>query len=171
MQRLTGSDLTHEQYAESLATMYRPHERLERMVHESRHLFEAKLGLSKRLELLEADLFDLGRPIPPASQIPANSSDERAAWWGRVYVLEGSRQGSRFIARCIESSLGSSVPCRFFGEATALHEHGALLATLERELEDREALEQAVASARAAFAAYKAALDAFGCGKADVELH
>ncbi len=165
MQRLTGSDLTREQYAASLAAMYRPHERLERMVHESRHLFESKLGLSKRLELLEADLFDLGCPVPPASQIPPDPSHERAAWWGRVYVLEGSRQGSKFIARCIESSLGDSVPCRFFGEATALDRHGALLATLEGELEDHEAFEQAVASARAAFAAYQAELDAFGCGK------
>lgn len=171
MMRLTGGGLTREQYAESLATMYRPHARLERLVHESRHHFELEFELSARLGLLAADLFDLGRPVPPVLQIPPDSSDGRAAWWGRVYVLEGSRQGSAVIAERIDSSLGDSVPCRFFGEAMALHEHGALLATLERELEDQEALEQAVRSARAAFAAYKAELDAFGCGTGNVEMH
>ncbi|RFF29011.1 MULTISPECIES: biliverdin-producing heme oxygenase [unclassified Wenzhouxiangella] len=170
MQRLTSSDLSRAQYAESLAAMHRPHAQLERQVHESRHHPGSGLELSARLERLEADLFELGRPVPPLSQNRLEDSDERAAWWGRVYVLEGSRQGSAVIAKCIHSSLGDTVPCRFFGEATAPHDYAVLLATLEHELEEDEALEQAVASARAAFTAYKAGLDFLESGKHDVQL-
>lgn len=170
MQRLIGSDLTREQYAESLAAMFRPHARLERLVHESRHHSESGLELSARVELLEADLFELGWPVHPVSQIMPDPLDGRAAWWGRVYVLEGSRLGRAVIARCIHSSLGDTAPYRFFGEATVPDDHGALLATLERELEDPDDLEQAVASARGAFADYKAELDAFDCGERNVEM-
>lgn len=163
MQRLVSSDLTREQYAESLAAMYLPHARLERLVHGSRHHLESGLGLSARRELLEADLSELGWPLPPISPIP-DPQDGLAAWWGRVYVLEGSRQGSAVLIRFIHSSLGVTVPSRFFGGvATVSDHHGGLLATLERELQDPDDLEQAVASARAAFAAYEAELDAFHC--------
>ncbi len=171
LQRLTGSDLAREQYAESLAAMYRPQALLERLVLESRHHVETGLGLSPRLELLEADLFDLGRPIPPILQTPPDSSDERASWWGRVYVLEGSRLGSAVIARCIQSSLGDTVPRRFFGKSAVTADYRGLLAMLERELEDLEALDQAAASARAAFAAYQSDLDAFDNGERVVEVH
>lgn len=170
MQRLTGSDLTREQYAESLTAMYRPHGRLERRVHESPHHIESGLELTARLERLEADLLELDRPVPPVSKVLPDPSDERAAWWGRVYVLEGSRQGSAVIAARIHASLGDTVPCRYFGEAMVHHDFSALLARLERELKGQDALEQAVASARAAFAAYKTELDAFDCGKRAVEM-
>ena len=170
LRRLTGRDLTREQYAETLAGMYRPHARLERWVHASRHHFESGLELSPRLARLETDLVELGQPAPPASPTPPDYADGRAAWWGRVYVLEGSRHGSAVIARCIRSSLGDSVPCRFFGEALIPGAFSALLATLERELQDEDALAQAVAGAREAFADYKAALDAFDCGKGAVEM-
>ncbi|MGM0553690.1 MAG: biliverdin-producing heme oxygenase [Pseudomonadota bacterium] len=170
MQRLTGSDLTREQYAETLAGIYRPHARLERWVHESRHRFESELELSPRLAQLEADLVELGRPVLPASQTGPDLPDGRAAWWGRVYVLEGSRQGSAVIARCIRSSLDDSVPCRFFGEALIPGAFSTLLATLERELQDEDDLAQAVAGAREAFADYTAALDVFDCGKRAVEV-
>ncbi len=170
MQRLTSSELTCEQYAESLAAMYRPHAWLEQRVHQSRHHFETRLHLSPRLELLEADLLELGWPVPAVSPTPAEPSDGRASWWGRVYVLEGSRQGSAVIARCIQSSLFDTVPCRFFSEARISGEYDTLLAILEHELEAHEALEQAVASARAAFAAYRAELEAFDSMKGDVEM-
>ena len=170
MQRLTGSELTREQYAESLAAMYRPHAWLERLVHESRHHFESGLELSPRLELLEADLVELGWPIPVIEQCLPDSSGGRAAWWGRVYVLEGSRQGSAVIARCLQSSLCDTVPYRFFDNARMSDDYSTLLATLERELEDDEALEHAVTSARAAFAIYREELDAFDSGKRGVEL-
>lgn len=170
LQRLTRKDLTREQYAESLAAMYRPHARLERLVHDSRHHADSGLELSARLELLAADLHELGCSVPPISRISSDPVDGRAAWWGRVYVLEGSRQGSAVIARCIRSAaLGDTLPCRFFGEAMARYDHAALLATLERELSSHDALDQAVASARAAFMAYKSGLDAFGCGERMVE--
>lgn len=109
-------------------------------------------------------------PSPPVSQTPPDLSDGRAAWWGRVYVLEGSRQGSALIARCIHSSLGDTVPCRFFGETIVPDDFGRLLATLERELEVEDALAQAVAGAREAFADYKAELDAFDSRKRAVEM-
>lgn len=170
LQRLTSLELTREQYAESLAAMYRSHGQLERLVHESRHHVESGLELSPRLALLAADLVELGWPVSPVLQTRPAPSDGRAAWWGRVYVLEGSRQGSAFIARCIQSSLCDTVPCRFFGEARILDNFSALLLALARELDDPEALKQAVASARAGFAAYKSELDAFDGRKRDTEI-
>lgn len=167
MQRLTVSDLTREQYAESLAAMYPAHVRIERLVHESRHHLESGLKLSARQTLLEADLIELGRPVPPVSHLPLDPLEGRAAWWGWVYVLEGSRRGGAVIARRIHSNLGDTVPCRFFADAMAPDDHHALLARLERELEDHDDLERAVASAQAAFALYKAELDAFDGGKRD----
>jgi heme oxygenase (biliverdin-IX-beta and delta-forming) len=169
LQRLTDSELTREQYAESLAAMYRPHAWLERRVHESRHHFKSGLQLSPRLALLEADLLELGCTIPLISQTSPDLADERASWWGRVYVLEGSRQGSAVIARCIQSSLYDTVPYRFFSGAKLSDDYSNLLAILERELEDHESLQQAVASAQAAFAAYKAGLDAFDARQGDIE--
>lgn len=171
LQRLTARDLTRAQYAQSLAAMYAPHVRLERRVHDSRHHLESGLALSPRQEHLKADLAELGWPVPPASQVTPDPADGRAAWWGRVYVLEGSRQGSAVIARCIHASLGGSVPLRFFAVATAPGGHSALLATLTRALEDDDALEQAIAGARAAFADYNAGLDAFDCEKRGVGTH
>lgn len=170
LQRLLGPDLELDQYAESLAALYRPHVQLERLVHESPHHAESGFELSARVERLEADLRELGWSLPPVPHIPPAPSDERATWWGRVYVLEGSRQGSAVIARCIQSSLRDTVPCRFFGEGTISDDHNSLFATLEQELRGHAALEQAVASARAAFTAYKVELDAFACGKRDVEM-
>ncbi|WP_373066768.1 biliverdin-producing heme oxygenase [Thioalkalivibrio sp.] len=146
MQCLTGSGLTCEQHAESLVAMCRPHAQL------------------------EADLVELGQPIPPASQMRPDLSDGQVAWWGRVYVLEGSRQGSAVIARCVHCSLGDSVPCRFFGGTIVPEDFSRLLATLEHELEDEDAFEQAVAGAREAFADYRAELDAFDSRKRDFEL-
>ena len=171
LQRLTARDLTRAQYAQSLAAMYAPHVRLERLVHDSRHHLESGLALSARQEHLEADLAQLGWPVPRASQLTPDPADGRAAWWGRVYVLEGSRQGSAVIARCIHTSLGDAVPCRFFAGATAPGDRRTLLATLTRALEDDDALEQAVASARTAFAGYKAGLDGFDCEKRGVRTH
>ena len=171
LQRLTARDLTRAQYAQSLAAMYAPHVRLEQLVHDSRHHVESGLTLSARRKPLEADLLELGWPVPPMLQMPPDPPDGRAAWWGRVYVLEGSRQGSAVIARCIHASLGGSVPLRFFAVATAPGGHSALLATLTRALEGDDTLEQAVASARATFADYKAGLDAFDCEKRGVGTH
>lgn len=168
MQRLVESDLTREQYAESLAAMYRPHARLEQLVHDSSHHSGAGLELSARRKLLEADLLDLGWPAAPALPNPLEPVAGRAAWWGRVYVLEGSRLGGAVIARRIRSSLGDSVPIRFFGQAIAPDGFAALLVMLERALQGQDDLEQAVAGAQAAFGAYKAELDAFDGGKCGI---
>jgi len=161
LRRLTGPDLTREQYAESLAAMSLPHARLERLVHLSRHHAETRLELAPRFALLEADLTELSWPVPAVCQFPADTLDARAAWWGQVYVLEGSRRGGAFIGRCIQSSLGDTVPCHFFSGSTGNDSGDALFARLEYELKDPEALEHAAASARAAFATFKADLDAF----------
>lgn len=161
LQRLTGRDLTREQYAESLAAMYCPHVRLERLVHESGHRLASGLQLSTRVHLLEADLLELGCSVPVVSQIPSDGPESRASWWGRVYVLEGSRRGAAVIARRIRSSLGGSAPLDFFDDAPMPDRHGAWHARLEHALEAPDQLEQACASARAAFADYQAGLDAF----------
>lgn len=163
MQRLIETNLTLDSYAESLAAMYRPHVRLERLVHESRHHFESGLELSSRVAALDADLLKLGwtAPVPALPHISPGVADTRAAWWGKVYVLEGSRLGAEVIARCIRSSLGDSAPCRFFSEATHAGKLSALTELLERELAGLEDLEQAEASARAAFASYAEDLDLF----------
>lgn len=169
MQRLTGRDLSREQYAQSLAAMYRPHARLERMVHASSHRSESTLGLTARLALLEADLLELGWPVPPVPDVPLDAMGGRAAWLGRVYVLEGSRLGGALIARRLKSSLGSAAPCRFFGATMRPDDRDALLAMLDRELEAHAELERAIAGARAAFATYKDDLDAFDCRQPTVE--
>lgn len=166
LQRLTDSDLTREQYAESLAAMYRPHVQLERLVHGSRHLFASGLKLSTRRRLLEADLLELGRPVPALPPSLPDPLNGRAAWWGRVYVLEGSRLGGAFIARRVRSWLGDSVPCRFLAETLAPDLQRAMQVMRERQLEAPEALDQAVAGARAAFAAYQVGLDCFDSGPA-----
>lgn len=169
LRRLTSRELTREQYAESLAAMYRPHAQLERLVHRSRHHLASGLKLSPRLAMLEADLHELNWPVPPISQPPRDPVDQRAAWWGRVYVLEGSRLGSAVIAKCIQSSLCDIAPCHFFGDARIGGINNTLLASLESELEDHASLALAVTSAQAAFAAYQAELDAFDCGSHDIE--
>lgn len=165
MQRLIGSDLNLDSYAESLAAMYRPHVRLERLVHESRHRLESGLDLSSRVAALEADLLELGSPVPVLPHTTQGVGDTRAAWWGRVYVLEGSRLGAEVIARCIRTSLGDAAPCRFFSEATHGGAPNALTEMLERALLGDEDLEQAEASARAAFASYADDLDVFAANE------
>lgn len=161
LQRLMAGGLTREQYAESLAAMYRPHVRLEQQVHGSPQHFDSGLKLSTRVQHLEADLSGLGWPVPSVAHTPPDPLEGRAAWWGRVYVLEGSRQGGLVIARQIRSSLGPSVPCRFFGEATEPGSRDARIAMCERELENCDELDLAIASACAAFADYQDGLDAF----------
>lgn len=170
LRQLTGGGLTRELYAESLAAMYRPHVRLERRVHESSHHADSGLRLAARQELLEADLSQLGCPAPEVSHIPRDPLEARAAWLGWVYVLEGSRLGGRVIARRIHSILGDAVPSRFFGAVLVPDERNAVLAMCERELVGRGGLEQAVAGARAAFAAYKDDLDAYVCAEHDVAM-
>ncbi len=166
MRRLTGGELTREMYAETLAAMYRPHLRLERLVHDSNHHVESGLALSARRQLLEADLLALGWPIPACTiaHVPLDPSLGRAAWWGRLYVLEGSRQGGAVIAKCITRSLGNSAPRRFLGEEYPTDKRNALRARLETELEHDADLDQAVASAGAAFADYLIDLEAFPRG-------
>lgn len=166
LKRLMDSPLTHDQYAQSLAAIYRSHAGLERRVHESRHHLASGFTLDARLEFLQADLAELGVGIPSAPETARLPLEARAAWWGRVYVLEGSRQGGAVIAGRLRSSLGETVPCRFFGAAPLPREHEALLAMRGRDLEGHEELEQAVASAREAFADYKAGLDAFDRARA-----
>ncbi len=160
LRRLTASDLTREQYADALAAMHRPHAQLERLVHGSRHHAESGLNLGPRLDLLEADLRELRRPVPAAPRLLDAGSDDRAAWWGRVYVLEGSRLGGAFIATRVRSSLGTTVPSRFFAAAMASDAPAAMQAMRARELADPVELKRALASAVAAFAAYQAGLDA-----------
>lgn len=161
LRRLLSSDLSRERYAQSLAALHGPHLRLEQQVHQSQHHAGSGLALSARGDLLQADLLELGWTAKRVPHAPPDPLESRAAWWGRVYVLEGSRLGGAFIARRLRSSLGGFAPCRFFG---ALDEPGltAALSTLrERELALDEDLEMAIASAQLAFSDYRDGLDGF----------
>jgi len=161
LQRLVRNGLTLVQYTESLAAMYRPHACLERQVFNEPWARESGLSLSLRLGRLADDLTALECPIPPLPAPIEHQPAGRAAWCGRLYVLEGSRLGSVFIARQLHASLGDGIPCRFFGEAEAVDVRGALKAMLERELADRKALEKAAEAACMAFYEYRIGLDEF----------
>ncbi len=166
MQQLLAGGLTRELYVQSLVAMVLPHAWLERQVLDSPHHSATGLGLSPRLGLLEADLLALGGRVPPVPVPAPDPGESRAAWWGRVYVLEGSRMGSAVIARRLRSVLGEDLPCRFFGDEVAAEEQAALVAKRDQALASNEDLELALASARAAFAAYSAGLDALPAGPA-----
>lgn len=148
MQQLLASGLTRELYAQSLAAMVLPHTWLERQVLESPHHSATGLGLSPRLGLLEADLLALGGHVLPTPAPAPDPRESRAAWWGRVYVLEGSRKGGAVIARRLRLVLGKDVPCGFFGDESVSADEAALVAMRDQALASNEDLEEALASAR-----------------------
>ena len=162
---LTGPDLTASNYAESRASPWSlPHARLERMVHlQSPSLPRpGSSWLHVRATGSRPDRTELAG-FRPVCQFPADTLDARAAWWGQVYVLDGSRRGGVFLsADAFKSSLvATRCLATFFSGSTGHDGSDALFARLEYELKDPEALEHAAASARAAFATFKADLDAF----------
>lgn len=111
-------------------------------------------GWRGRTAALRQDLRDLAI-APPASITPL-IPDGHAARWGALYVLEGSRLGGAVLARRVPDGL----PAAFLGAA---HRPGAwrdLLARLDAlELSGPE-LVQAVAGAKAVFAAFARSAEA-----------
>lgn len=167
LHRLLSPGLTIEGYGDALNALYLPHAALERQVHDSPWSTSSEVPLAPRRRLLAADMASLGRGTPPLP-VRARSPDEsEAAWLGQVYVLEGSRLGSAVIARQVRTSLGLQVPLRFFEAGISAAQWQALCALMDQGLPGPQALARAVASARAAFEAYRLGLDAaFAAGVA-----
>lgn len=123
----------------------------------------ARLGLSDglspmRLPDLQADLRALGIDRPPAApELPLLSASTPAALLGLRYVLEGSRLGGELLARQIRLQLGDTAPLAFFA-APAGRQHWQCFIEQARQLPvDAEARQQAMRSARQAFALFREA--------------
>jgi len=107
-----------------------------------------------RTAAILTDLHDLGRAAP-AAIAPAIGSGA-AARWGAVYVLEGSRLGGAVLARQVPPGL----PAAFLG---AVHPSGAwrdLLARIDAANPAPAAQADAIAAAKATFAAFASAASA-----------
>ncbi|WP_404334645.1 biliverdin-producing heme oxygenase [Sphingomonas sp. MMS12-HWE2-04] len=106
----------------------------------------------KRGDLLHEDLAFL-RPAPHPAEAPAErwvlDSDAQVA--GTLYVLEGSRLGGRFIAR----SLPSGFPRAYLDAHQGADKWQQLLQRIDAILQEPAALNSALASAHAAFAAFE----------------
>jgi heme oxygenase len=105
----------------------------------------------RRAPLLIADLADLDAEPAPAAASPL-SLTSIGAILGAVYVLEGSRFGAALLAR----RLPPTAPARFLGAVADPAAWRALVATMDRRLDDEDSLVAAVAAARAVFAAFAA---------------
>ena len=115
--RLAKGTVTREQYASFLAQMYLVHQGLERRlaeVHGEHRAFEAVLrDYHQREPQLHDDLAFLGADasrIEPTRRtrrlLGEIDGDEPLALLGMLYVLEGSTNGSRFIAAALQRSQG-----------------------------------------------------------------
>lgn len=148
LQRLLAPDLTALEYAESLAALYLPH--AEPWCRVLRHPATAacSLSLRPRLGLLAEDLAELGRPLPPFAARPAAAPEEPAAWWGWLYVLEGSTDAAG--ARCLAERQRSAI------EALSVSDHGSVTASFGMaECQARELRRQLVKRADQALYAAK----------------
>lgn len=100
-----------------------------------------------RREALAADLAALGIAMP--EPLPFALADADAAW-GALYVTEGSRLGGIMLA----GRVGAGLPSAYL---SARHEKGAwraLLAAIDAAVTTPDAIDRAVAGARATFALY-----------------
>jgi heme oxygenase (biliverdin-IX-beta and delta-forming) len=102
----------------------------------------------RRAPLLLADLDDLGTRSQPGES-PDLLDEAQAA--GALYVLEGSRFGGRIIAR----DLPPGLPRRYLDAGQAPENWRKLVARLDAILYVPAALDSAVKSARAVFAAFE----------------
>jgi heme oxygenase len=108
-------------------------------------------GWTGRTQALMADLAALGAAAPDELDFVLPDGD--AARWGALYVMEGSRLGGAVLAK----SVAGDSPAAYLG---ARHPPGAwrnLLANLDAADGGAEWREEAVAGAKALFAAYLAA--------------
>ncbi|MEZ5331904.1 MAG: biliverdin-producing heme oxygenase [Thermoanaerobaculia bacterium] len=118
-QRMVGGGLTREEYAAWLGQMLLVHRALEEplaRLAETDGRFAAVRPEQMQVPYLEADLEALGvdpgsvRPLPATSalvsEIERDAAQEPLRLLGHHYVLEGSNNGNRFIARRLLPALG-----------------------------------------------------------------
>ena len=101
----------------------------------------------KRTDRLAADLDGLGVAMPPALPFALADAD---SGWGALYVMEGSRLGGIMLA----GRVGSEFPSAYLSARHAQGAWRALLFAIDAALVAPEAIERAVAGAKATFALY-----------------
>jgi heme oxygenase (biliverdin-IX-beta and delta-forming) len=104
-----------------------------------------------RTAALLADLAALGRAAP--DELDFALPEGEAARWGALYVMEGSRLGGAVLAKQVADDL----PAAYLGARHGPGGWRALLAKLDEADAGPAWREQAVAGAKALFAAYLAA--------------
>ena len=108
-------------------------------------------AVRSRGDALAADLAALGEdmPAPMAFDLPPS----KAAGWGAMYVVEGSRLGGIMLSR----SVPEGMPSAYLGSKHLSGEWRALLAAIDAEAADDAWIEQAIVGAKAAFDLYRRA--------------
>ena len=102
----------------------------------------------RRSHALISDLVKLGRDVPVAALAP--NYDDEASIWGGLYVIEGSRLGGAVLRK----SVPQAFPQTFLGSG-AKGAWPALVAELERNLDDDVVLRRAGSSAVDTFACFE----------------
>lgn len=112
--------------------------------------------LPLRAPLLEADLTDLGAPLPAPMAFTPGEDD--ATLWGVLYVVEGSRLGGALLARQVPPHM----PHAYLGAVHAPGQWRAIRAALDQAAAGRDAAWKArmIAGALATFALYEGAASA-----------
>lgn len=161
---LTSPTITVDEYRDALIALHGFNAPIERALGE-RALGEGALGEgAERLDLLRADLADLGvdaDSLPVAGALPA--LDGVPARLAARYVLDGSAHGGRAMLPNVTRALGFDAThgARFLASAgiDMAGRWKALLARLESDLEAPESAQAACATAVALFAALEVWLD------------
>ena len=105
----------------------------------------------RRTPLLEKDLAALGVSFPAPLSVPPLKGPP--ALLGTAYVIEGSRLGSRFLAKRV----GDAMPANYLNAAGQQKAWPALLSALDRSDLGAPEQERAVDAARACFAMFLSA--------------
>lgn len=161
---LTSPSITADEYRDALIALHGFNAPIERALGE-RALGERALGEgAERLDLLRADLADLGVDadfLPVAGSLPA--LDSLPARLAARYVLDGSAHGGRAMLPNVTRALGFDATrgARFLASAgiDMAGRWKALLARLESDLDTPESVRTACATAVALFAALEVWLD------------
>lgn len=103
---------------------------------------------ARRTAALEADLAELGEPMPAPAAPPAMGGI--AALLGAAYVLEGSRLGGRVLRQ----QVGDGLPTSFLAADGALGAWPGVVAALDRLLYSDQLVGEAKDAARRCFALF-----------------
>lgn len=107
--------VTRDQYQNALRCMYRPHAYLENRIQQAQQQGLLPYSYQPRQHKLRDDLYTLGGDVPsiPTSDSPVTTAET----WGYLYLLEGSKQGSRFIQKRLAQQ-AITLPSRFMGHVS-----------------------------------------------------